>query len=83
MPVTVSTWPSKDGLRTWDLNTDHGTNKPVDNSTMLFNWRKHFHVFCFAESRLSNHVSDSDVSMPGYSDMRLDPKTHKDTGLLL
>ena len=41
------------------------------------------YVFCCAESRLSNHVSGSDVSMPAYSLMRLDPQTQKDTGLLL
>ena len=37
----------------------------------------------FVESLLLNHVSESDVTMPDYSVMRLDPKTHKDTGLLL
>ena len=37
----------------------------------------------FVESLLSSHVSESDITMPGYSVMRLDPKTHKDTGLLL
>ena len=83
MPITINTWPSKDGLRIGYLNINHAINKLTDISSILFNSGRNFHVFCFAESRLSNHVSDSDVSMPGYNVMRLDPKTHKDTGLLL
>ena len=58
-------------------------NNLTDICSILFISERNFHVFCFAEFRLSNHVSDSDVSMPGYSVIRLDPKTHKDTGLLL
>ena len=68
------------------LNIIHAVNKPIDISSVLFNsggGGGDFHVFCFAKSRLSNHLSDSDVSMPGYSVICLDPQTHKDTGLLL
>ena len=65
------------------VSINHAINKLTDISSILFNSGRNFHVFCFAESRLSNHVSDSDVSMPGYSVMHLDLKTHKDTGLLL
>ena len=83
MPITINIWPPKDGLRIGYLNINHAINKLTDITSVLFNSGRNFHVFCFAESRLSNHVSDSDVSMPGYSVMRLDPQTHKDTGLLL
>ena len=82
MPITINTWPSKDGLRIGYLNINHAINKLTDISSILFKSGRNFHIFCFAESRLSNHVSDSDVSMPGYNVMCLDPKTHKDTGLL-
>ena len=65
MPITINTWPSKDGLRIGYLNINHAINKLTDIPSILFNSGRNFHVFCFAESRLSNHVSDSDVSMPG------------------
>ena len=83
MPITINTWPSKDGLRIGYLNVNHAINKLTDSSSILFSSGQNFHVFCFAESQLSNHVSDSDISVPGYSVVHLDPKTHKDTGLLL
>ena len=83
MPITINTWPAKDGLRIGYVNLNHAINKLTDISAILLYSGEHFHVFSFPESRLSNQVSDSDVSVPGYSVMCLDPKTHKDTGLLL
>ena len=58
----------------------------LDQISMVFFFLFFPFLFCFlffwllfglAESRLSNHISDSDATIPGYNVMRLDPKTHK------
>ena len=83
MPETLNSWPSKEGLRIGYLNINHALNKITEISSILHNSSKHFHVFCFAESRLSAPISDSDISVPGYNIIRRDPKVQKETGLLL
>eukprot|EP00745_Piridium_sociabile_P033008 TRINITY_DN5647_c0_g1_i9.p1 TRINITY_DN5647_c0_g1~~TRINITY_DN5647_c0_g1_i9.p1 ORF type:complete len:921 (+),score=13.12 TRINITY_DN5647_c0_g1_i9:226-2988(+) len=80
---TANTWPSRDGLRIGYLNTNHVINKLDEISSILYNSGKEFHLFCCAESRLTNHISDADVSIPGYNTVRLDPNLPKQTGLIL
>ena len=83
MSKTLDSWPSKDGLRVGFLNINHVLNKITDVSHILDNSGKHFHVFGFAESRLSKHISDSEVSVPGYNIIRKDPLRPMETGLLV
>ena len=80
---TLKTWPSKEGLRIGYLNINHALNKLTEMSSILHNSGKNFHMFCFAESRLSDRISDSDVSVPGYNVIRRDSELTKETGLLL
>ena len=77
MPSTLNSWPSKEGLRVcfWILIMF------ITNYQILLNSGSNVHAICFAESGLSHHTSDSDVTIPGYNVMRLDLKTSKDTGL--
>ena len=83
MPLTLNSWPSEDGQRVGFLNISHTAKQLTDNSSILLNSGSNVQAFCFAGSRLCNYISDSDVSTSGYNVMRLDPKTHKETGLLL
>ena len=80
---TLNTWPSKEGLRIGYLNINHALNKLNDIFSILENSGKYFHVFCLSESRLSDRILDSDIAIPGYSILRLDPKASLDTGLLV
>ena len=76
MPLALNSWPSEPGLLIGYLNINNARNKIDDIVTILHNSGKHFHVFCFAESRLSSQVA-------GYNILRLDPTGLKTTGLLL
>lgn len=76
-------WPLKDGLRVGHLNINSVINKLADVSTILFNNGKNFHVFCFSESRLSSHISDAELSIPGYNIIRKDADGPNRTGLLV
>ena len=49
----------------------------------MFNSGKNFHRLGLSESRLSSHISDYDISMPGYNIVCMDPKQHKETGLVV
>ena len=80
---TVKTWPSAEGLRVGFLNINHAFNKIDELSSIIHNSGKQFHLFCCAESRLTKYMSDDDVSIPGYSSVRLDPTLAKQTGLIL
>ena len=82
MPITKETWPSNEGLRVGFLNINNARNKSEDIASILQNFDKGFHCFGFAESRLSDVISDSDLSIPGYDIIRLDPHLPKSTGLL-
>ena len=49
----------------------------------MLNSDKNLHIRGLSESRLSSHISDSDISMPGYKIVRMDPKQHKETSLVV
>ena len=83
MPSTLDAWPSHEGLRVGYLNINSARNKTDDISTILCNKGNSFHVFCFAESRLTSTIPDSEVYMPNYDTIRLDPVSFRATGLLL
>ena len=76
-------WPLKDGLRVGHLNINSVINKLADVSTILSNNGKNFHVFGFSESRLSSHISDAELSIPGYNIIRKDADGPNRTGLLI
>ena len=80
---TVNKWPSADGLRVGFLNINHILNKMSDVSDILFNNGKNFHLFGFAETRLSNQISDCELNIPGYHFIRKDPGKSKETGLIV
>ena len=83
MPLALNSWPSEPGLRIGYLNINNARNKIDDIVTILHNSGQHFHVFCFAESRLSSQVADPEMQVAGYNILRLDPTGPKTTGLLL
>ena len=81
--ITKSNWPAKEGIRIGYLNINSVANKIDEVSNILANSGKPYHLFCFAESRLSSKNSDSDLAMPGYNIVRLDPTVFNETGLLV
>ena len=83
MPLTLNSWPSEPGLRIGYLNINNTRNKIDDTAAILHNSGKHFHIFCFAESRLSFHMADSEMQVVGYNILHLDPTGLRTTGLLL
>ena len=83
MPSTIDTWPSKDGLQVGFLNINSARDKKDDISNILRNSGNNFHIFCFAESRSSYLMPDSNITMPGYDIIFLDSLAPKATGLLL
>ena len=82
MSFTLNTWPTKHGLRIGYLNINSARNKKDDIASILHNNGNQFHLFCFAESRLSFSITDADMNMPGYQLYRLDPHKPKRTGLV-
>ena len=80
---THDKWPCADGLRIGFLNINHVINKLSDVSYILFNSGKCFHVFGFAETRLSKQISDTDLHFAGYNLLRRDPFLPGETGLLI
>ena len=80
MPLTKDDWPSKDGLRIGYLNVNRARNKMHEISTILHNSGKHFHLFCFAESRLSDN---DNVAINGYDSIPLHAKVRGEVGLIL
>ena len=83
MCLNPDTWLLKERIRIGHLNINHAVNKLADISSILSNNGKNFHLFGFSESRLSEHITDSDISIPGYTIVRKDPKLQKETGLLV
>ena len=83
MSQNSDTWPTKEGLRIGHLNINHAINKLPDISSILSNSGRNFHIFGFSESRLSDHIMDTDISIPGYTIIRKDPKLQRETGLLV
>ena len=52
-------------------------------TVILFNSGKNLYILGLSESRLSSHISDSDIYMSGYNIVRMDPKQHKEIGLVI
>ena len=42
-----------------------------------------FHMFCFSESRLNDHIDDKEVSIAGFHIIRKDALDRKETGLIV
>lgn len=80
---TSESWPSKEGVKIGYLNICHAINKKEEMVSILINFGKNFHLFCFSESRLTDHTTDAELHIPGYGNIRLDPKHPKETGLIL
>ena len=85
MCITKKSWPSSEGLKIGYLNINSARNKTDEIASILHNDGSGFHLFCFAESRLSQTILDSEIFMPGYDIVRLDTDPHnpKLTGLLV
>ena len=80
MPLTKDAWPSKEGLKIGYLNVNSARNKMHEMSSILHNSGKHFHLFCFAESRLTE---DNEVDIDGYDSIPLHAKAIREVGLIL
>ena len=76
-------WPSKDGLRICHLNINHAVNKSTDIASLISNHGKSFHIVGLSESRLSEHIKDTDMHIPGFHIIRRDPTKTRETGLLI
>ena len=81
--ANTTNWPTNDGLRVGYLNVCHLINKISDASRIIDNENKPFHIFCFSESRLSNRINNSSISIPGYSIIRKDPEISQETGIVI
>ena len=77
-------WPLKDGLRIGHLNINHLINKTSDASHIVHNSKPYgrgFHIFCFSESRLNNHMDDKYIAIERFHVNRKDPQIQRETGL--
>lgn len=84
MAFAKVTWPVQQGLHIGFLNIRDATNKIDEIATILHNSNNPFHLFGFAESRLTDKTSHDDMHIPGYSKpLRLDPSKPKTTGILV
>ena len=84
--ATSDHWPIKDGLRIGHLNINHLINKVSDASHIVPNSKPYgrgFHIFCFSESRLSNHMGDKDIAIERFHVIRKDPQIQRETGLVV
>ena len=84
--ATSDHWPLKDGLRIGHLNINHLINKMPDASHIVHNSKPYgrgFHIFCFSESRLNNHMDDKDIAIEGFHVIRKDPQIQRETGLVV
>ena len=77
MPLALNSWPSEPGLHICYFSINNAKNKINDITTILHNSGKHFHIFCFVESRLSFHIADFEMQVSGYNILRFDPKASK------
>ena len=81
--ATSDHWPLKYGLRIGHLNINHLINKMSDASHNSKPNGRGFHIFCFSESRLNNHMDDEDIAIEGFQVIRKDPQIQKETGLVV
>ena len=82
MPTTADTWPMKYGFRVGYLNIRSAINKKDHIASILHNSGNAFHLFCVAESRLSDSIAKS-MKIPGYEIEPLEPQAPLSTGLIL
>lgn len=85
MPANPSQckWPNKDGLRIGHLNICSAINKTNEIASTLNNYGTPFHVFGFSEARITDKITDSEISIPGYTVERRHPSHIKETGLIV
>ena len=76
-------WLVKSGLKIGFLNIRSLLGKLSDIPTILSNSTYPFHVFGFAESRLTENISNDVVSIPGYVLCRKDVKIKLQTGIIV
>ena len=79
-------WPLKHGFRIGHLNINHIMNKMADVTEIVQNSQntdRDFHMFCFSESRLNDHIDDKEVSIAGFHIIRKDALDRKETGLIV
>ena len=84
--ATSDHWPLKDDLRIGHLNINHEINKMSDTSHIVHNSKpssRGFHIFCFSESRLNNHMDNKDIALEGFHVIRKDPQIQRETGLVV
>ena len=65
------------------LNINHIYSKITDVTTTLSNSGRPFYVFGFSESLLTVNMPSGDLSIPGYTILRRDPKANNKTGLVM
>ena len=70
-------------IRCAHLNINHAINKLTDIASVLFSSGMNLYILGLSESRLSSHISDTDISMPGYNIVRMDPKQQRKRGLVI
>ena len=56
---------------------------PLMLSTIVKPYGRGFHIFCFSESRLNNHMDDKDIAIEGFHVIRKDPQIQRETGLVV
>ena len=79
-------WPLNHGFRIGHLNINHIVNKMADVTETVQNSQnthRDFHMFCFCESRLNDHIDDKEVSIAGFHVIKKDPQDRKETGLIV
>ena len=67
-------WPLKHGFRIGQLNINPIVNKMADVTEIVQNSQntdRDFHMFCFSESRLIDHIDDNEVSIAGFHITRM------------
>lgn len=75
-------WLKKCGFKIGFLNVRSLLGKLSDVPLILSNANDPFHVFGFAESRLTDSISDDIISIPGYLPLRKDVKDKLQTGII-
>ena len=83
MSSTLKLWPTDKGLRIGFLNINNARNKKDAISRILNNSGNNFHIFGFAETRLSDEISKEEFPLSGYSLLSLEPSRPLTTGIVV
>lgn len=75
-------WLSKNGFKMGHLNACHLLNKLSEVPQLLSDSGNCFHVFGYSESRFSQVIDDSIITIPGYNIIRKDATCKLETGLV-